>query len=464
MFNTTIYQKRRTVLQNRLSGGIVVFFGNQGSPMNYMDNTYRFRQDSTFLYYFGIDEPGISVVMDMDASTATLFADEMDVDDIIWMGRLQTFREKAELSGLSSVLPSDRLGEVLNAALKNKRKIHFLNPYRAEHVFLLQDLLGLSRKEITGQYSKELTLAVVNQRNVKGPEEIEEIEKAHDATRLMHVTAMRMAKPGLLESEISGRIEGIALSQGAGVSFPVILSVRGEILHNHTHTNRMQNGDLLVNDSGAESFMHYAADITRTFPVSGLFTTRQREVYEIVLRAQMESIGKLKPDIHYKEVHLNAARIIAEGLKDLGLMKGDIGEAVEQGAHALFFPHGLGHMMGLDVHDMENLGEQFVGYEDNLKRSDQFGLAYLRLARDLKPGFVLTVEPGIYFIPELIAQWKKTNKFENFIDYSKVETYLGFGGIRIEDDVLITKSGNRVLGHPIPKSVSDIEAICRENQ
>ena len=250
------------------------------------------------------------------------------------------------------------------------------------------------------------------------------------------------------------------MSGGAGVSFPVILSVRGEILHNHSHSNIMQDGDLLVNDSGAESMMNYAADITRTFPVNGKYSAKQKEIYEIVLKAQMDAINALKPGILYRDVHLLAARVIANGLKELGLMKGDTEEAVQQGAHAMFFPHGLGHMMGLDVHDMENYGEDWVGYDETVQRSTQFGLAYLRLAKKLEPGFVLTVEPGIYFIPDLINQWKKTKKFENFIEYKKVEKYIGFGGIRIEDDILITADGNRVLGKPIPKTVKDVENTC----
>ncbi len=459
MFQTSIYRARRNGLKKRLSTGLVVFFANHESPMNYKDNQYHFRQDSSFLYYVGIDEPKIAAVMDLDENTDILFADELEVDDIIWMGQLESFAEKATKSGLDKVLPFVKLPEVLSLAKQKQRPIHFLKPYRAEHIFMLMDYLGLNRAEIENQYSTELTKAIVAQRNIKSNEEIAEIEKAHDATRLMHITAMKMAKSGMRESEIAGTIEGIALSHGAGVSFPVIVSVRGEILHNHSHANYMQEGDLLVNDSGAESFMHYAADITRTFPVSASFTSKQREIYEIVLQAQMAAIEQLQPGILYRDVHLTAAKVIAEGLKTLGLMKGDMDEAIQQGAHALFFPHGLGHMMGLDVHDMENLGEQFVGYAENQQRSDQFGLAYLRLARTLEAGFVLTVEPGIYFIPELFNKWKNVRKFESFINYEKVKTYLKFGGIRIEDDVLITSEGHRVLGKPIPKTIKEIEEL-----
>lgn len=461
MFNAQTYQSRRDILIRNLSGGIVLLFANQESPMNYAGNTFRFRQDSSFLYFTGIDEPGIAAVIDVDENSSTLFADELEMDDIIWMGALEPFSQKAAKAGMTRVLPFNALNNILSVAKQQKRTIHFLNPYRQEHVFLLMDLLGLTRSEVLNQYSVELTKAIVKQRNIKSEEEISEIEKAHDATRRMHVTAMKMAKPGLRESEIAGTIEGIALSHGAGVSFPAIVSVRGEILHNHSHANYMQEGDLLVNDSGAESLMHYAADITRTFPVSERFTNQQREIYELVLKAQMSAIEQLKPGVLYRDVHLNTALVIAEGLKELGLMKGDMAEAVQQGAHALFFPHGLGHMMGLDVHDMENLGEQYVGYAEEQERSRQFGLAYLRLARALEPGFVLTVEPGIYFIPELFNQWRQAKKGNAFINYDKVEGYLGFGGIRIEDDILITDDGYRVLGQSIPKTVKDVEEIRR---
>ncbi len=461
MFRASIYKNRRDGLRKQLSTGLVVFLANHESPMNYKDNQYHFRQDSSFLYYIGIDEPGIAAVIDLDENTEILFADELEVDDIIWMGQLESFAEKATKSGINKVMPFAKLSDVLSQAKQKQRPIHFLRPYRAEHIFILMDYLGLNRAEVENHYSTELTKAIVAQRNIKSDEEIAEIEKAHDATRRMHITAMKMARPGMRESEIAGTIEGIALSYGAGVSFPVILSVRGEILHNHSHENDMQKGDLLVNDSGAESFMHYAADITRTFPVSGKYTTKQREIYEIVLQAQMTAIEQLRPGILYRDVHLNAAKVIAEGLKALGLMKGDMEEAVRQGAHALFFPHGLGHMMGLDVHDMENLGEQYVGYAEGQQRSDQFGLAYLRLARSLEQGFVLTVEPGIYFIPELFDKWKSAKKFTSFINYEKAEAYLGFGGIRIEDDVLISSEGHRVLGKPIPKTIKEVEELCQ---
>jgi Xaa-Pro aminopeptidase len=305
-----------------------------------------------------------------------------------------------------------------------------------------------------------LTKAVVEQRSVKSDEEIAQIEQALDVAHEMHTTAMRMAKPGIFEREIAGKVEGIALAGGGTVSFPVICTINGQTLHNHYHGNQLREGRLLILDCGAETEMGYSADITRTTPVGGIFNPRQKAIYEIVLKALNSSIEAIRPGIKYRQIHLQAAAIVAEGLKALGLMKGDVNEAVAQGAHALFFPHGLGHMMGLDVHDMENLGENNVGYDEKTTRSDQFGLAYLRLGRELEPGFVLTVEPGIYFIPALIEQWRGQGKCAEFIDYDKVETYLKFGGIRIEDNVLVTASGRRVLGKPIPKTVRDIEAVA----
>jgi Xaa-Pro aminopeptidase len=296
---------------------------------------------------------------------------------------------------------------------------------------------------------------------VKDDHEIAEIEKAVDVAGIMHTTAMKMAYPGNFEYELSGAIEGIALAHGGQVSFPVILSMDGQILHNHTHDNELKEGRMIICDAGAETAMCYASDITRTTPVGGSFSTLQKEIYNIVLEANTRTIEASVPGKSYREIHLMAATIIASGLKELGIMKGDVEEAVAAGAHALFFPHGLGHMMGLDVHDMEGLGEDYVGYTEQIRRSDQFGLAYLRMGRELEPGFVMTNEPGCYFIPALIDKWKAEHQFEQFINYNRLEPYRGFGGIRIEDDVLITDSGYRVLGTPIPKTVQEVESTMQ---
>jgi Xaa-Pro aminopeptidase len=321
--------------------------------------------------------------------------------------------------------------------------------------------LGINPTQVNAQSSQNLIRAVVQQRSIKSDEEVAEIEKALDISYLMNTLAMRASDVGILEREVYGAVEGLALAGGNGVSFPIIFSTHGETLHNHHHENIMHDGDLVLLDSGAESLLHYASDITRTFPVNGKFTQRQKDTYNIVLAAETTAIEAIKPNISYKEIHLNSAKVITNGLKDLGLMKGNVDDAVNEGAHALFFPHGLGHMLGLDVHDMEGLGEGFVGYDKETQRSDQFGLAYLRLAKKLHTGFVITVEPGIYFIPQLFKNWKSENKHADFINYDKVEEYLDFGGIRIEDDVLVTEDSNRVLGKsPIPKTVEDVEQAC----
>jgi len=460
MFETKIYIQRRNRLKEQLRSGLILFLGNEESPMNYPANPYHFRQDSSFLYFFGLDSPGLAALIDVDENKEIVFGKDVDIEDIIWMGPQLSLGERVKKSGISMTAYPEQLEETLKLALERKKKIHYLPPYRPGTLLKISQLLGIQPEVIKDRVSVELIKAVVKQRSVKIKEEIEEIENAHEVTFQIQTTAMKMAKPGIYEREIAGRMEGISLSCGCTMAFPTILTINGQILHNHYHGNILKQGQLLVNDSGAESAKHYAADITRTVPVGGEFTQKQKEIYEIVLKAQETAIESIKPGIKYRDVHLKAAKIIISGLKELDLMKGDADEAVREGAHALFFPHGLGHMMGLDVHDMEDLGENFVGYDEDTKRSDQFGLAYLRLARELEPGFVLTVEPGIYFIPALIDKWKEMNKFTHFVDYEKIDQYRNFGGIRIEDDVLVTEKGHRVLGKPIPKTVKEVEEIA----
>ena len=459
MFKSVIYSRRRLLLKKRMKTGLLLFLGNEESPMNYAANGYRFRQDSTFLYYFGLAEPGLAAVIDLDADQEILFGNDLELDDIIWMGNLPAMSEKTRQIGVKQHRPLNRLPEYLASALKHGRKIHYLPPYRSEHYLKINNLLGIRVQAVKNYPSVDFIKAVVAQRNIKSKEEIAQIEQAHAITYQMHLTAMRKARPGIYERDLAGEIEGLALAGGGTVAFPVILSVRGEILHNHYHGQRLKTGQLLVNDSGAETELGYAADITRTFPVSGRFTAQQADIYNLVLQAQLAAIQAIRPGKKYYDIHRLVCRIFAAGLKDLKLMRGDCDEAVQQGAHALFFPHGLGHMLGLDVHDMENLGEIYVGYDGQLKRSEQFGLAYLRLARKLEPGFVLTVEPGLYFIPALIKKWKSEKRFVNFINYQQVEKFLNFGGIRIEDNVLVTGQGQRVLGKPIPKEIKELENI-----
>jgi Xaa-Pro aminopeptidase len=428
--------------------------------MNYTGNPYHYRQDSTFLYYWGLNEPGLSALIDLDQEKEIIFGYDFTVDDIVWMGPQPTLKERAGKVGIKKTFPQDKLADYLSDALNKNRKIHYLPQYRPENIIQIEKILGIHPRLVNDYASEKFIKAVVAQRSIKTREEIKEIEFALDIAYDMHVYAMKHTKPGIYEREIAGAMEGIALSKGKGVSFPVIYSIHGETLHNHYHGNLMSKGDIAVNDCGAESLLNYASDITRTIPVAGKFSTQQKEIYQIVLEAQLKAIQGMKPGVKFKKIHMMAVKTIASGLHDLKFMKGNVDEAVNAGAHALFMPHGLGHMMGLDVHDMENLGEDYVGYDDKTKRSEQFGLAYLRMAKALEPGHVMTVEPGIYFIPELIDLWKGQKKHNQFINYEKVEKYRTFGGIRIEDDVLVTEKGHQVMGKPIPKSIEDVEQMA----
>ncbi len=459
MFESSVYSTRRNKLRSLVSSGIILLPGNPEAAMNYPANTYHYRQDSNFLYYFGLDHDGFAGVIDIDNNRDIIFGNDVDMDDIIWMGPQPSVKDQAARAGVSQTEPLGNLEGFVRDAISNGRKVHITKPYRGKVLIWLENLLGVHHSQVKDFVSEELIRGIVTMRSVKEDAEIRELERAIDVAYIMHTTGMKMAKPGVIEQEIAGAIEGIALAHGGPVSFPVILSIDGQTLHNHYHGNILKEGRMMVIDAGCESALHYASDITRTVPVGGKFSQRQREIYEIVLKANVDSIEAMKPGAYYKEMHLLAARTIASGLKALGLMKGDVDEAVAQGAHALFFPHGLGHMLGLDVHDMEGLGENYVGYDSTVSRSSQFGLAFLRFARKLEPGFVLTNEPGIYFIPALIDQWKSEGKFTEFINYDKVETYKDFGGIRIEDDVLVTAGGHRVLGKPIPKTVGDVEGL-----
>lgn len=460
MFSKEVYIQRRQELRKKFVSGIILLPGNTNSPRNYRANIYPFRQDSNFLYYFGLDYPGFAGIIDVDEGIDLLFADDFTMEDIIWMGPQAKVKALAESCGIEHTAPFSKLADFIAKGIEQVRKIHFTPPYRAENKLLIEHLTGIHPENIADAASQKLIKSIVAQRSIKSQDEIEHIEEIMDVAYEMHTMAMRMTVEKMYEYEIAGAVTGIALQHGGSLSFPAILSKRGEILHNEYHLNRLEKGDLLVCDMGFESEWHYATDHTRTYPVSGKFTSRQKEIYDIVLAANNAVFREAKPGIPYRDMHMLAARTIAYGLKDLGLMKGNVEEAVREGAHALFFPHGLGHMMGLDVHDMEDLGENYVGYGEDFTRSEQFGTAYLRLARTLEPGFVLTNEPGIYFIPALISQWKKENKFEQFIDYKKLEKYLDFGGIRLEDDMLITKTGNKNLGKKrIPIEVSELEEI-----
>ena len=460
MFKSEVYIRRREELHKKIKSGLGLFIGNIESPMNYPANAYHFRQDSDFLYYFGIDLPGLAAIIDFDSGKDKLFGNDFDMDDIIWMGPQPTISELALKCGINETGSLSSLENLLKDAISIKRRIHFLPPYRGETKLTLGRLLKENPCQMKTMASVDLIKSVVEMRSIKEKVEIDEIEKAVGIAYDMHVTAMKMCIHGVKEQDISGAIEGIALAKGAGTSFPVILSIDGQTLHNHGHGNILKKGRMMVTDAGAESNLHYCSDITRTTPVGGKFSKLQKETYEIVLKANTEAIKAVKPGLSNLDLHFLSCRILATGLKEIGLMKGDIDEAVIAGAHALFMPHGIGHMMGLDVHDMEGLGENYVGYDDNVKRSDQFGTAFLRFALPYKTGHVFTVEPGCYFIPELIDKWKGEGLHKEFINYSKIDSFMSIGGIRIEDNVLVTEKGQHVLGKPIPKTVKEIEAVC----
>ena len=455
MFSAQTYADRRTRLQAQLKTGLVLLLGNDESSMNYLDNTYPFRQDSSLLYFLGVDRPGVAALLDLDESRTVVYGDDPSLEDIVWTGAQPLLAELASRGGVTETAPASQLEVHLGRA--TGRPIHFLPPYRPEHRIKLTRLLGIQPGEQDGAASLPLVRAVVALRACKSEEEIGELERAVDISVAMHLAAMRMARPGTTEAEIVARVTGIALASGATLAYPVIGTVHGETLHNHHYGNTLRSGQMFLLDAGAETALHYDGDLTSTFPVDPDFTPRQRDLYEVVLRAHLAALDQLKPGVPFRQAHLGACRTLAEGLKDLGLMKGDLGDAVEQGAHALFFPCGLGHMLGMDVHDMENLGEVWVGHEGQAK-STQFGLKSLRLARPLQAGFVLTVEPGLYFIPQLMDRWQAEGRFPEYIDYGKLASYRDFSGIRIEENVLITAAGHRILGRPRPRTVAELAA------
>ena len=462
MFETSVYKNRRARLKEKVKSGLVLILGNGEAPANYTDNTYKFRQDSSFLYFFGLNQPGFAGVIDIDSGDEYIFGNDVDMDDIIWMGPQPSVKDMAARVGVSKTAPFARLADCMKTAISQGRRIHFLPPYRFRNMFLLEELLGIRPALVKNYASLELIKAVVDLRSVKEPCEIEEITKACNIGYEMHTAAMRNCKPGVKEQYIAGLIEGIAASYGSMVSFPVILSQNGETLHNHDHSQILQEGRMMLTDAGAEEVSHYCSDFTRTVPVGGKFLTRQKEVYNIVLAANNKAIEIAKPGVTYQYVHLEVCKVLAQGLKDLGLMKGDVNEAVAAGAHALFMPHGLGHMMGLDVHDMEDLGQIYVGYDDETRPIDQFGTSSLRMGRRLQEGFVITDEPGCYFIPALIDQWRAQGIHKEFLNYDKIETFKDFGGIRLEDDILIIPGGSRFLGDKrTPITVEEVEEIMR---
>jgi len=458
MFPTATYEYRRRVLESQFNDGLLLFLGNNESPMNYADNCYPFRQDSSFLYYFGLDQPGLAALMDLDEGSTTIFGDELTIDDIVWMGDLPTIADRARRAGVGETRPCADFAQIVGNAVRAGRAVRFLPPYRADNAQLLSTILDLEPDEITGCASLEFITAVADQRNIKSDEEIVEIERAVTISVEMHIAGMRMARPGMRESDIAAEVERVANAAGGGISFPVIATIRGETLHNHFHGNTLTEGDLFLLDAGAQTKMGYAGDLSSTFPVSPAFSARQRTIYEIQLASHRAAVDLLAPGVSNREVHFAACRVIADGMKELGLMKGNTEDALAAGAHAMFFPCGVGHLMGLDVHDMEDLGEVHVGWAGEPK-STQFGLKSLRLGRELEPGFVITIEPGIYFIPQLMDLWRSQGNCAEFLDFDKLDQWRDFGGLRNEEDYLVTVDGARRLGPPKPMTVEEIEAL-----
>ncbi len=459
MFEPPIYIERRGKLLESVRNGYILFLGNKESPKNFKANPFPFRQDSTFLYFTSLNLPDLALLIDAEEGTETLYGPVYSLDDEIWMGPQPSLIDLCRKAGVSNSEPISNLSEKLDSIQLEGKPIHFLMPYQGISMLFLSNVLKIPSDQLADHSSAELIRAVVAQREIKTEREVEEMDLAVTLSGRMHKAAMQSAHEGMLEAELAGLVEGLAVAGGGNLAYPAILTVHGEVLHNHHHHNRLQAGQMVLGDFGAETSNGYAGDITRTFPVGRQFSSRQREIYEIVLEAELQTIQALRPGISFREIHLLGCRVLADGLIQLGLMKGEPEAAVAAGAHALFFPHGLGHMIGLDVHDMEGLGEDYVGYDEEVKRDSQFGLKALRLGKRLKAGFAVTIEPGIYFIPSLIKKWRQEGLHKEFIAYDRLEDYLDFSGIRIEDNFLITQDGYRLIGDPIPKTVKEVEEL-----
>ena len=462
MFDKDVYISRRKRLKELVGNGLVLIVGNSESPMSYADNSYNFIQDSTFLYYFGLNSPDLVGVMDVDSDEDYIFGKEFTMDDIIWMGQQRTFKERAKDVGIENFVELEKMKEILKRDKDNERIIHFTNQYRVENSLKISRLLGLSLDEVNEKFSKRLVDGIIEMRNLKRDYEIAELEKATNVTREMHLVAMKNVKVGMKGYELVALLEAVAKKYNATTSFHTICTTNGQILHNHFHGNIFKEGDIVLLDCGARLENGYCGDMTTVFPVSGRFDSRQKDIYSLLIEMFDRAEECTKPGVTNKSVHLEVCKVLVEGLIKRGIMRGSVDEIVDAGAHALFFPHGLGHMIGLDVHDMENFGENNVGYDNVTKREIQFGLKSLRMGKELKPGYVLTIEPGIYFIPELIKKWEKEGKFKEYINYEEVKKYLDFGGMRYEGDFLITENGNRRLGDKMPKYDYEIEEILKK--
>ena len=465
LFSKSTYVERRNELKKLVGSGLIVLFGNNDSPANYPSNTYKFRQDSSFLYYFGLHRNGLVGVIDVDNDREYLVGDEIDIEDIVWYGSVTSVAEMAEMTGVARTAAMRELPAIVESAKAQGEEVHFLPPYRFDNQIQIMDLLGIHPSQQKAAASLKLIAAVVKMRTTKTEEEIAELERAAEIGYEMHTTAMRLCRPGITEQYIGGMVDGIANAYGCMVSFQTIATQHGEVMHGNPSTAKLEAGRLMLVDAGAETNENYCSDNTRTTPVSGVFTQKQKDIYNIVVECHDHVLEVAKPGVKWWDVHFAVCRIITERLQQLGLMKGDVEESLKAGAHAMFLPHGLGHSMGMDVHDMEGLGQVYVGFDNEVRPSTQFGTNALRFGRRLQKGFVVTDEPGIYFIPAIIDDWKKNGTNAQFLNFDKIDEYRDFGGIRIEDDVLITDEGCRFIGSKrIPYHVEDVEEFMRSRE
>lgn len=465
LFSKSTYVERRNELKKLVGSGLIVLFGNNDSPANYPSNTYKFRQDSSFLYYFGLHRNGLVGVIDVDNDREYLVGDEIDIEDIVWYGSVTSVAEMAEMTGVARTAAMRELPAIVESAKAQGEEVHFLPPYRFDNQIQIMDLLGIHPSQQKAVASLKLIAAVVKMRTTKTEEEIAELERAAEIGYEMHTTAMRLCRPGITEQYIGGMVDGIANAYGCMVSFQTIATQHGEVMHGNPSPAKLEAGRLMLVDAGAETNENYCSDNTRTTPVSGVFTQKQKDIYNIVVECHDHVLEVAKPGVKWWDVHFAVCRIITERLQQLGLMKGDVEESLKAGAHAMFLPHGLGHSMGMDVHDMEGLGQVYVGFDNEVRPSTQFGTNALRFGRRLQKGFVVTDEPGIYFIPALIDDWKKNGTNAQFLNFDKIDEYRDFGGIRIEDDVLITDEGCRFIGSKrIPYHVEDVEEFMRSRE
>lgn len=461
MFADSVYTGRRRALREQLRTGVVLLIGNVDAPINFAHNVHPFRQDATFSYFFGVNRPRLAAILDLDTGVETMFGDEVGLDDEIWLGKTVALADQCRHAGCTVLKPYSELRDVVGDARRSGRTVHFLPPYRSETTVELSRVLGAGPADIANGASLDLVRAVIGLREVKSALEVAEIEHALAIADEMHCAAMRATRPGVIEREVVAEMRRVLGRHGVNEAYQPIFTKHGEILHNFDYSHRLEQGDLVVNDAGATSPLSYASDVTRTLPVGGRFDTRQRELYELLLQVQADAIDAVRPGIPYIDVHRLAALKMVEGMTALGFFRGDPLEVVSSGAYAICFQHGLGHQLGLDVHDMESFGEDHVGYDEEFRRSPFFGLNHLRMARRLKAGMVMTVEPGIYFIPRLVDSWREARRHDHLIDYAKFGAYLDFGGMRIEDEVLVTANGARVMGPGTPKSVEDIGQSMR---